>query len=34
MAVSRFTTFLGTFDPDVNIRGKQRKHVCKWFLEN
>ena len=33
MAASRFTTFLGTFDPDVNIRGTQWEHVCKWFLE-
>ena len=33
MAVSRFTTFLNTFDPDPKTRGKHWEHVCKWFLE-
>jgi len=33
MEASRFATFLETFDPDVNIRGTQWEHVCKWFLE-
>ena len=33
MAVSRFATFLESFDRDPKTRGTQWEHVCKWFLE-
>ena len=33
MAVSRFPTFLDTFDPDPKTRGTHWEHVCKWSLE-
>ena len=26
-------TFLASFDPDPDIRGRQWEHVCQWFLE-
>ena len=33
MAVSRFTSFLDTFDRDPKARGTQWEYVCKWFLK-
>ncbi len=35
--VERVTTFAALFehlDPDDNIRGKQFKRICKWYLEH